>query len=80
MLRGLRKASSSWLGQVVMATVVGFLIIAFGIWGIADVFRSSGRQTVATVGNVEISADQFRQAYNDQLQQLQRQVGRPIPP
>jgi peptidyl-prolyl cis-trans isomerase D len=36
MLRGLRKASSSWLGQVVMATVVGFLIIAFGIWGIAD--------------------------------------------
>jgi peptidyl-prolyl cis-trans isomerase D len=80
MLRGLRKASSSWLGQVVMATVVGFLIIAFGIWGIADVFRSSGRQTVATVGNVEISADQFRQAYNDQLQQLQRQIGRPIPP
>jgi peptidyl-prolyl cis-trans isomerase D len=63
-----------------MATVVGFLIIAFGIWGIADVFRSSGRQTVATVGNVEISADQFRQAYNDQLQQLQRQIGRPIPP
>jgi peptidyl-prolyl cis-trans isomerase D len=80
MLRGLRKASSSWLGQVVMATVVGFLIIAFGIWGIADVFRSSGRQTVATVGNVEISADQFRQTYNDQLQQLQRQIGRPIPP
>ena len=80
MLRGLRKASSSWLGQVVMATVVGFLIIAFGIWGIADVFRGSGRQTVATVGGVEISADQFRQAYNDQLQQLQRQIGRPIPP
>lgn len=63
-----------------MAAVVGFLIIAFGIWGIADVFRGSGRQTVATVGNVEISADQFRQAYNDQLQQLQRQIGRPIPP
>jgi peptidyl-prolyl cis-trans isomerase D len=63
-----------------MATVVGFLIIAFGIWGIADVFRGGGRQTVATVGNVEISADQFRQAYNDQLQQLQRQIGRPIPP
>jgi peptidyl-prolyl cis-trans isomerase D len=80
MLRGLRKASSSWLGRVVMAAVVGFLIIAFGIWGIADVFRGSGRQTVATVGNVEISADQFRQAYNDQLQQLQRQIGRPIPP
>ncbi len=80
MLRGLRKASSNWLGQVIMAAVVGFLIISFGIWGIADVFRGGGRFTVATVGNVEISADQFRQAYNDQLQQLQRQIGRPIPP
>ena len=79
MLRGLRKASSSWLGQVVMATVVGFLIIAFGIWGIADVFRGSGRQTVATVGGVEISADQFRQAYNDQLQQLQRHLSTSLP-
>jgi peptidyl-prolyl cis-trans isomerase D len=80
MLRGLRKASSNWLGKVVMAAVVGFLIISFGIWGIADVFRGGGRSNVATVGNTEISAEQFRQTYTDQLQQLQRQVGRPIPP
>jgi peptidyl-prolyl cis-trans isomerase D len=80
MLRGLRKASSNWLGKAVMAAVVGFLIISFGIWGIADVFRGGGRATVATVGNTEISAEQFRQTYTDQLQQFQRQVGRPIPP
>ncbi|HEY6735375.1 MAG TPA: SurA N-terminal domain-containing protein, partial [Roseiarcus sp.] len=63
-----------------MAAVVGFLIISFGIWGIADVFRGGGRATVATVGNTEISAEQFRQTYTDQLQQCQRQVGRPITP
>ena len=40
MLRGLRKASSNWLGKAIMAAVVGFLIISFGIWGIADVFRN----------------------------------------
>ena len=80
MLRGLRKASSNWLGKAIMAAVVGFLIISFGIWGIADVFRGGGRATVATVGNTEISAEQFRQTYTDQLQQFQRQVGRPIPP
>jgi len=80
MLRGLRKASSNWLGKAIMAAVVGFLIISFGIWGIADVFRGGGRSTVATVGNTEISAEQFRQAYTDQLQQFQRQIGRPIPP
>ena len=38
------------------------------------------RATVATVGNTEISAEQFRQTYTDQLQQFQRQVGRPITP
>jgi peptidyl-prolyl cis-trans isomerase D len=79
MLRGLRKASSNWLGKLIMAGVVGFLIISFGIWGIADVFRGGGRSTVATIGNAEISAEQFRQTYNDQLQQFQRQLGRPIP-
>ena len=80
MLRGLRKASSNWLGKAIMAAVVGFLIISFGIWGIADVFRGGGRATVATVGNTEISAEQFRKHTRTELQQFQRQVGRPIPP
>ena len=38
-------------------------IIIAGIWGIADVFRGGGHATVATVGNAEISAEQFRQTY-----------------
>ena len=80
MLRGLRKASSNWLGKVVMAAVVGFLIISFGIWGIGDIFRGFGISTVAKVGRTEISIEQFRMRYNEQLQQLGRQVGRPITP
>ncbi|HWN49187.1 MAG TPA: SurA N-terminal domain-containing protein [Xanthobacteraceae bacterium] len=80
MLRGLRKASSNWLGKVIMASVVGFLIISFGIWGIGDIFRGFGASTVAKVGRTEISAEQFRFRYNEQLQQLGRQVGRPITP
>src|SRR5262245_35926856 len=80
MLRGLRKASSNWLGKVVMAAVVGFLIISFGIWGIGDIFRGFGTYTVAKVGRTEISIDQFRNRYNEQLQQLSRRAGRPITP
>src|SRR5215470_11636911 len=80
MLRGLRKASSNWLGKIVMALVVGFLIISFGIWGIGDIFRGFGVYTVAKVGRSEISIDQFRVRYNEYLQQLSRQVGRPITP
>ena len=78
MLRGLRKASSNWLGKVVMAAVVGFLIISFAIWGIGDIFRGFGRSTVAKIGRTEISVEQFRVLYNDRLQQYSRQLGRPI--
>src|SRR5438105_15304308 len=78
MLRGLRKASTNWLGKVVMAAVVGFLVISFAIWGIGDVFRGFGRSTVAKVGGTEITVEQFRVLYNDRLQQYSRQLGRPI--
>src|SRR5262245_37347668 len=78
MLRGLRKASSNWLGKAVMAAVVGFSVISFAIWGIGDIFRGFGRSTVAKIGHTEITIDQFRTMYNDRLQQYSRQLGRPI--
>jgi len=78
MLRGLREASSNWLGKVVMVAVVGFLIISFAIWGIGDIFRGFGRSTVAKIGRTEITIEQFRTQFNDRLQQYSRQFGRPI--
>jgi peptidyl-prolyl cis-trans isomerase D len=80
MLRGLHKASSHFLGRIVMAGVLGFLIISFGIWGIGDIFRGFGRSWLAKVGSVEIGVEQFRQTYNDKVQQLGRRIGRPITP
>ena len=78
MLRGMRKASSNWLGKIIMAVVMGVLIISFGVWGIADIFRGFGQSTLAKVGRTEISTEQFRQIYNDRLQQVGRQFGRPL--
>lgn len=78
MLRGLRNASSNWLGKVVMAIVMGLLIVSFAVWGIADVFRGFGSSTVLTAGSTEISVEQFRQIYNERLQQFGRQIGRPL--
>lgn len=78
MLRGLRKASTNWLGKTIMAVVMGVLIVSFGIWGIADIFRGFGQSTVATVGRTEISINEFRQVYTDRLQQIGRQYGRPL--
>jgi peptidyl-prolyl cis-trans isomerase D len=74
----MRKASSNWLGKTIMATVMGILIVSFGIWGIADIFRGFGQSTVAKVGHTEITTDQFRQIYTERLQQVGRQLGRPL--
>src|ERR1700755_2624970 len=78
MLRGMRKASSNWLRKIIMASVMGVLIISFGIWGIADIFRGFGQSTLAKIGSTEISTEQFRQLYTDKLQQIGRQFGRPL--
>src|SRR6187549_2757091 len=78
MLRGMRKASSNWLGKIVMAVVMGVLIVSFGVWGIADIFKGFGQSSLAKVGGTEISTEQFRQIYTDKLQQLGRSFGRPL--
>src|ERR1044071_5968198 len=80
MLRGMRKASANWLGRIVMAVVLGLIAVSFAIWGIGDIFRGFGRSTVAKVGSTEITVEQFRQLYNDRVQQLGRQIGRPVTP
>jgi peptidyl-prolyl cis-trans isomerase D len=74
----MRKASSNWLGKTIMAVVMGVLIISFGVWGIADIFRGFGQSTLATIGRTEISVNDFRQLYTEKLQQIGRQFGRPL--
>jgi len=61
-----------------MTVAMGALIVSFGIWGIADIFRGFGQSTLAKVGHTEISLNEFRQTYTDRLQQIGRQFGRPL--
>jgi peptidyl-prolyl cis-trans isomerase D len=61
-----------------MGAVVAFLIGSFAIWGIGDIFRGFGMATAAKIGSTELTTDQFRQIYNDRLQQIGQQIGRPI--
>jgi peptidyl-prolyl cis-trans isomerase D len=80
MLRGIRKASENWLGRILMAVVLSVLAGSFAVWGINDIFQGYGATYLAKIGNTEIQQDQFSQSYNDRLQQLGQQLGRPIPP
>jgi peptidyl-prolyl cis-trans isomerase D len=61
-----------------MSVVMGVLIVSFGVWGIADIFKGFGQSSLAKVGKTEISTEQFRQIYTDKLQQLGRSFGRPL--
>ena len=78
MLRGLRQASSGWVGKTIMGVVVTVLVVSFAIWGIGDIFRGFGRSSLAKIGKTEVTIEQFRALYTDRLQQLGRQFGRPI--
>ncbi|MGL4264053.1 MAG: peptidylprolyl isomerase, partial [Afipia sp.] len=72
------KASSNWLGKTVMSVMFGVLIISFGVWGIADIFKGFGQSSLAKIGKTEITTEQFRNLFTDKLQQIGRRFGRPL--
>lgn len=75
MLDTLRKNSAGLVAKV----LIGLLVISFAIWGIGD-FQSVSTSEVARVGETAIPTEDFRQEYQDRLQQLGRQIGRGITP
>lgn len=80
MLRGMRRAGQTLFGKIIATIFFGALIVSFAIWGIGDIFRTTAPTTVAKVGDTEISVNQFRNAYNNELQRLGRQFRTVITP
>lgn len=80
MMERIRKAGQSLIGKAVIFVLFGFLIFSFAIWGIGDIFRGYGRNTVAKIGKTEISIDAMRNTYQTEVQNLTRQARRAIRP
>ena len=78
MLERLRAVQNTWAGKAVVAIIMGLIVISFAIWGIGDIFRGFNANQLASVGRDSISTEQFRQAYQSELQQLQQRAKRPI--
>jgi peptidyl-prolyl cis-trans isomerase D len=72
MLSGIRSAASTWLGKAVLFVLFGFLIVSFAIWGIGDIFRGYGSNTLATVGRTEIGVEAFRRAFQQRIYEIQQ--------
>jgi peptidyl-prolyl cis-trans isomerase D len=71
MLDSFRKISRTWVGKLIGA----FLIIGLAGFGISNVIFDIGTNTVARVGDEEITAREFQRAYSTDLQRFAQQMG-----
>lgn len=78
MLDGMRKMSQHWTGRIFMGVVMIFISASFVAWGIGDFLTRVGTQKVAEVGTTFIPTESFRNTYQTQLLQLQRESRRAI--
>ena len=78
MLDSMRTLTKHLFGRIILSIVMGFIILSFGIWGIADIFRGFGQNYLAQVGSTEISINAYRSAYQRELQLAQQQARRVI--
>jgi peptidyl-prolyl cis-trans isomerase D len=74
MLNSLRNSAGSWVVKILL----GLLIVSFAIWGIGDIFRGGGNQTLAKVGDREISPELFQRNYRNQIALVGAQLGRDL--
>ena len=70
MLEAMRRGAQTPVAKLLF----GLLCVSFAIWGVADVFNGWGRGYVAKVGHTEISAEEFRRSYQDELDRISRQT------
>lgn len=65
-------------GGVVGIFLIGLLVIAFALWGIADTFTGFSNATLASVGDEPIERDEYRLRLQQQIQQVSQQIGEPL--
>lgn len=64
-----------------IATIIlfGFLVLSFGLWGIGDIFRGSGRTVyVASVGEVDVPIETYAEALQREVRRLQQALGQSL--
>ncbi|MDX2258138.1 MAG: SurA N-terminal domain-containing protein [Hyphomicrobiaceae bacterium] len=74
MLDSLRRWASGWVAFIMIL----LLILSFAIWGIADYVTGGGARPLATIGGTKITADQFQQAFQNEISELSQRAGQRI--
>lgn len=72
MLEALRKAAGTWVAKALLV----LLVASFAVWGISgSMINGAGGGAVVRAGDTEVSAVQYRLAYDRQLAIMSRQFG-----
>ena len=71
MLEMFRNAGKSWVAKVLLMLLAG----SFAVWGIRDIFGGFRSSALATVGDQEISSQQYSNSFRQALQNLAQQTG-----
>ena len=71
MLEMFRNAGKSWVAKILLMLLAG----SFGVWGIQDIFGGFNATALATIGNQEISGQQYSNSYRQAMQNLAQQTG-----
>jgi peptidyl-prolyl cis-trans isomerase D len=71
MLDILRRGAQGWVAKFLLI----MLVASFGVWGISGSILNAGGTAVITVGDTEVSPNEFRLAYDRQVSAVGRQIG-----
>jgi peptidyl-prolyl cis-trans isomerase D len=74
MLEALRRGTGTWIAKFFIA----MLVMSFAVWGVADIFGGYGATTVASVGDTEISSQEYQTEFQREMRNLSRRLGRNI--
>jgi peptidyl-prolyl cis-trans isomerase D len=74
MLEKLRAAT----GGIVAKILLGILVISFAVWGASDAFLAGGPGEVIRVGDTRVDAVDYRLAYLNRMNALERQLGQQL--
>src|SRR5690606_24588237 len=75
MLDSLRNAATTWVAKLLL----GVLVLSFGVWGISgQMLTDTTGGAVVTAGNTNVSAIDYRLAYDRRIAELSRQFGTQI--
>lgn len=76
MLDAMRSRAGGWVAKIFIL----LLAASFAVWGVADVFTSRQGDVLVTVGDVEITTEEYRIVFNRQVRAVGRQIGRAVTP